>query len=84
MQIRARTKMLSVFGCGVESSELFLQGTRVMIKLSHHGAVVRAVARVVYSNSDLGMGFAFTSVEREYQRILELWIAEYLSVPVKD
>jgi hypothetical protein len=32
----------------------------------------------------MGMGFAFTSVEREHERILEGWIAEYLSVPTRE
>jgi hypothetical protein len=43
IQVRARTKMLSMSGCGVESSMLFTKGTIVRIKLSHHDAEVRAV-----------------------------------------
>lgn len=83
MQISARTKMLSMSGCGVESSMLFSKETSVRIRLSHQDAEVRALGRVVYSSSDLGMGIAFTIVEREDQRILECWIAEYLTIPVK-
>jgi hypothetical protein len=80
-RIRARTKMLSMFGCGVDGSKLLPQGTTVRIKLSHQGAEVRALARVIYSSSDLGMGVAFISVEREDERILEWWIAEFASIP---
>jgi len=80
-QIRARTKMLSMFGCGVDGSKLFPQGTSVRIKLSHRGAEVMALARIIYSSLDLGMGVAFTSVEREDERILEWWIAEFASIP---
>jgi hypothetical protein len=83
IQVRARTKMLSMSGCGVESSMLFTKGTIVRIKLSHHDAEVRAVGRVVYSNFDLGMGIAFTAVEREGERILQCWIAECLSAPIE-
>jgi hypothetical protein len=74
--------MLSQCGCGVDTLELFPKGTRVKIKLSHQGAKVNALARIVYSSSDLGMGVAFTSVEGEDERILESWIAEFLSVPI--
>jgi len=83
-QIRARTKMLSVFGCGIDTVKLFPQGTNVRIKLSHQGKEVRALARVIYSSSDLGMGVAFTSVEREDERVLEWWIAECLSIPSRE
>lgn len=83
-RISAQTKMLSMFGCGVESSKLFPQGTTVRIKLARRGEAVSALARIVYSSLELGMGLAFTSIEREYERILEGWIAEYLSIPVQD
>ena len=82
IQIGARTKMLSMFGCGVDTSMLFAQGTSIRIKLSHKGEEVMALARVVYSSSALGMGVAFTRVEREDERILEWWIAEFLSTPI--
>jgi hypothetical protein len=74
-QIRARTKELSLFGCSVDTSTFFPRGTHVRIKLSYGGANVRALARVVYANPDLGMGFVLTSVEPEDERILGNWIA---------
>lgn len=80
-QIKSKTKMLGLHGCGVDTVVLFPQGTGVKIKLSHQGAEVSAFARVVYATPALGMGVAFTAVEREDQRILENWIAEYLSIP---
>ena len=83
-QINARTTTLSVAGCGVESSELFPQGSIVRIQLSHRGKMVRATARVVYSSPALGMGMAFTSIEQEDEPILEWWITEHLSVPALD
>jgi hypothetical protein len=82
-RIRARTKMLSPFGCGVDTAEHFPKGTTVRIKLSHQGAEVRALARVVYSSSDHGMGVVFTSVEREDERTLESWIMGLVSVPIR-
>jgi hypothetical protein len=83
IQIRARTKMLSQCGCSVDTLKLFPKGTRVQIKLSHQGAEVNALARIVYSSSDLDMGVAFTSVEGEDERILGWWIAEFVSTPTR-
>ncbi len=81
IQIRGRTKTLSLFGCGVDTSK-FAKGTTVTIKLSHRGTEVKALAKVVYSSSDLGMGVAFTSVEPEDEMILEGWIADLMSISV--
>lgn len=83
-QIRGRTKDLSLFGCGMESTKLFPKGTRVKIRLSHRGTEARALARVIYSKSDLGMGVVFTSVEPEDQRILEWWVAEFVCIPIRE
>ena len=79
-QIRNRTKDLSLFGCGVNTSNPFPRVTRVRIKLSYGGADVAALARVVYARPELGMGVVFTSVEREAERILEGWIAELRNI----
>ena len=80
VQISGRTKQLSLLGCGLDALKLFPKGTNVKIKLSHQGAEAYVLARVVYSNSELGMGIAFTSVEKEDERILELWLEENLSI----
>jgi PilZ domain len=82
IQIKARTKILSLCGCGVETAKLFPKGTSVRIKLSHHGTEVKALARVVYATQDLGMGIAFTNFDREDERILESWIAELMSISI--
>jgi PilZ domain len=82
IQITVRTKMLSMSGCGVETVTLLPKGAGVRVKLSHQGAEVNALARIVYSSLGLGMGVAFTSVEQEDERILECWIADFLSVPI--
>jgi len=79
-QIRTRTKMLSQFGCSVDTSSPFPIGTKVKIKLFHRGAEVNVLAMVVYARPDLGMGIAFTDVERESERALEQWVAELMSM----
>jgi hypothetical protein len=82
VQVRGRTNTLSLFGCGTDAQTLLPKGTRVTIKLSHDGTEARVFGRVVYSRSDLGMGIAFTSLERQDELILEWWIAELASLPV--
>jgi hypothetical protein len=84
IEITARTTMLGMFGCGLGAAKLFPKGTTVKIKLSHNCQEVRALARVVYSRSDLGMGVAFTSAEPEDERILEWWIAEFQGIPIRE
>jgi hypothetical protein len=83
-QFKGRTKTLSMFGCGVETSKQFPKGTSVRIKLSHQGEEVKALARVIYSSPDLGMGFAFTSLDQESEQILMWWIAEYVNIPKQE
>lgn len=81
IQIATQTKMLGLFGCGVDTSSPFAKGTRVRIKLSRGGAEVRALALVVYARSDLGMGIAFTDIERKSERVLDCWIHDLMSMP---
>jgi hypothetical protein len=83
VQIRGKTNTLSLFGCGVDVVELLPQGTSVQITLSHKRAEVKALARIVYSSSDLGMSLAFTNIGRQDEVILEWWIAEFMSIPVE-
>ena len=83
IQIRGRTKDLSLFGCGVDALKHFPRGTSVRIKLSHGSAGVAALGRVVYASPELGMGVVFSSVEQESERILGGWIAELMSIPIQ-
>jgi hypothetical protein len=78
IQIRERTRDVSLFGCGVDTLKPFPQGTPIRIKLSHGGADVAALARVAYASPELGMGVVFTSIERGDKWILEGWITELL------
>jgi hypothetical protein len=83
IQIRARTTMLSLLGCIVDTLRLFPRGISVNVKLSHRGAEVRALGRVTYARSYLGMGLAFTSIEPADERILDWWMAEFVSIPIR-
>ena len=84
IQVKARTKMLSLHGCGLESLNLFRKGVTVRIRLSHRGAEVKALARIVYASSNLGTGVAFTDIDQEDAQILERWLEEFMSIPIQD
>ena len=79
IQIKRQTKDLSLFGCGVETTQPFPKGTNVKIKISHLGAIVEAFARVVYANPELGMGIVFTTLGPEDERTLVGWIADLMA-----
>jgi PilZ domain-containing protein len=76
IQIRGQTKDLSLFGCSVDATNPFPQGTRVSIKISHGSLNFESFGRVAYARPDLGMGMVFISVEPESEQILEWWIAD--------
>jgi hypothetical protein len=75
VQTKARTTTLGLYGCGITTSNPFVQGASVRIRLSHRGAEVRALGIVAYVRPNLDMGIAFTDIDRESERFLELWIA---------
>lgn len=80
VRIEGRTKQLSLLGCGFDTPTLFPRGTNVKVRLFHHATEATALARVVYASQHLGMGLAFTHVDSKCGRILELWIAEFMSM----
>ena len=83
VQMKARTTTVGLFGCGIDTSNPFAQGTSVRIRLSHRGAEVKAVGMVVYVRPNLDMGIAFTDMDEESERILGLWIREIMQMPAQ-
>jgi hypothetical protein len=77
IQIRDRTKALSMCGGGVDTENLFPKGTKVRIKIAHGGSTFEAFGRVAYARPTLGMGIVFTSVEPESDQVLKGWLANY-------
>jgi hypothetical protein len=83
VQMKARTTTVGIFGCGIDTPNPFEQGTSVRIRLSHRGAEVKALGMVAYLRPNLDMGIAFTDIDRESERILELWIEELMRMPAR-
>jgi hypothetical protein len=74
-QVIAHTGDLSVFGCYIETASPFPRGTKVRIRINHHGATFVALGIVSYSRSN-GMGIRFGTIEPAHQQTLENWLAQ--------
>ena len=74
--VRARTRDLSLSGCGIEGLSDFGKGTSVRIKLTRGDIQVVAFGKVVYARQDLGTGIVFTSIDPTHQSVLAQWIKE--------
>jgi hypothetical protein len=81
VQIKAQTTTVGLFGCGIDTSNPFVQGASVRIRLSHQRAEMKAVGIVAYVRPNLDMGIAFTDIDRDSERILALWIEELMRMP---
>ena len=75
-QIAAHTEDMGLFGCFVETTALFVNGTRVRLRISHNGVILEAEGVVVYSRERAGMGIGFTSIEPSGAAILDDWLTE--------
>jgi PilZ domain len=76
IQIKERTKDLSLYGCGLNTATPFPAGTKVMLKAAHAGQEIVAFGKVIYGRRDIGMGIVFTIIEPHDQELLEDWFAE--------
>lgn len=70
----ARTSELSSFGCFVQTTKPYPQGTRVHIKLAESGATFIASGVVAYATGE-GMCIVFSMVESENYEILATWLS---------
>ncbi len=75
-QIAAHTENLTLFGCFVETTSLFVAGTKVALRISHSGGIVVAQGEVAHLRRGAGMGIRFTSVEPTSELVLDAWLTE--------
>ena len=75
-QLAAHIEDLSMFGCFVETTAPFSAGTKVTLRISHAGVNFIAQGTVARSQTDGGMGIAFTSIEPSSLSILDAWLAD--------
>lgn len=73
IELTARTTELSRYGCYIDMMNPFLTGTTVKIELHHNEETIKATGKVVYSQSDTGMGVYFETIA-DGESILETWL----------
>jgi PilZ domain len=76
VRLIARTGDLSLGGCYMDMVNPLPQGTAVKIAIAHGDRTFGATARVVYSQTPLGMGLQFHEIEAAHQPTLGRWLAE--------
>jgi len=76
IQIKVRTKDLSIYGCGVSTARPFPAGTKVMLKMVYARREIVAFGKVMYGRPDIGMGIAFTAITPRDQKVLEDWLSD--------
>jgi hypothetical protein len=76
IQIKERTKDLSLYGCGLSTATPFSAGAKVMLKVTYAGQEVVVFGKVIYGRPDIGMGIVFTMIEPHDRELLEDWFAE--------
>ncbi len=75
--VAAHTEDLNLSGCFVETTNPFIAGTKVGLRISHDGTVFEARGTVAYSLSRKGMGIAFTSIEPGSIAIVDGWLTAH-------
>ncbi len=75
IEIRLQTTDLSVFGCQVATLKPLAAGTKIRLRIIHHGAIFAAQGQVVNVRRN-SMGVVFGKMEQKDQAILERWLAE--------
>jgi PilZ domain len=71
----AKTSDLSTGGCFLDMLNPTPQGTEVRVAISHENATFTAIGQVIFVLQNMGMGVAFTKVERDQQALLQKWLA---------
>ncbi len=68
------TRDLSTGGCFVKTAAPLPKGTRIRVRIEHHGAEFTAVGRVTHNVSE-GMGIEFIEMNPKDRAILKNWLA---------
>jgi hypothetical protein len=76
VRLTARTGDLSHGGCYMDMVNPLPQGTAVKVAIAHGDRTFDAIAKVVYSQTPLGMGLEFRVIDSTHQPTLGQWLAE--------
>jgi hypothetical protein len=72
----ARTSELSLHGCYMDMLNPLPLGTPVKIRITYGEQTIDAAGRVIYSQSNMGMGVSFDEMQPDHEALLEKWFDE--------
>lgn len=75
-KVTGRTSDLGLGGCYVDAMSTFPTGTEVKIRIVRDAETFEAQARVIYSQTGMGMGLAFVSAQPKQIRLFQRWVLE--------
>jgi hypothetical protein len=75
-RLSARTSELAIGGCYIDALNPFPVGTVIELRILRDQGTFEAQGKVVYCDSPMGMGVAFTEITPEQRSVLEDWLAE--------
>src|SRR5436309_14694871 len=70
-ELSAKTSDLSAGGCFLDMLNPSLEGTEILVRITHENSTFTALGRVVFLFPNMGMGVMFTSVDAEQQASLQ-------------
>ena len=76
VRLIARTGDLSKGGCYLDMVNPLPQGTAVKVAIAHGNRTFDATAKVIYSQTPLGMGLEFREIDPTHQPTLGQWLSE--------
>jgi hypothetical protein len=77
--LSGRTSELALGGCYVDSLNPFPEGTLVGLRILRDQGIFTTKAKVVYCDTNFGMGLAFTEIPPDQRSLLEAWLIEIVS-----
>ena len=75
-RLPTRVSELSLHGCYLDTMNPFPTGTSILVKIVRGLVFFQARGKVVYAQSNLGMGVAFQKVHPDFQQVLQGWLQE--------
>ena len=73
--IATRLGDLSMHGCYLRTISL-PEGASIIIRISAGNSVFQAIGKVVYCQSNVGVGVEFQQIEPRYATVLDQWLLE--------
>ncbi|MGB8493264.1 MAG: PilZ domain-containing protein [Candidatus Acidiferrum sp.] len=73
--MNAHTSEICRHGCYLDMMNPFFDGTALRVRITHDGQALDAVARVVHSQPNVGMGLSFDQIDAHQEPIIEQWLS---------